>query len=47
MRTSTILVTEVRKPPDIPQSNTKTNTGQQEVDLSGPGFSLFDPIIFG
>ena len=36
MRTSSILVAEVRKSPDISQTDRKSDTGQEKVDLGGP-----------
>lgn len=38
--TSSVFITEIRKPPDISQTYGKSNTGQEKVHFGGPCFSL-------
>ena len=38
--TSTILVAQVREPPDVSQSDGVTNTREDELELAAPGRSL-------
>jgi len=41
--TASILVTEVRKAPNVAQIDGKANNGKEKVDLFSPSFS---PVIF-
>ena len=39
IRTSSVLVAQVRKPPDIAETDAEADAGEQEVDLPVPRFA--------